>query len=192
MVQIFGDFLEDTSDTPEFLLIGFSPSAIPLKQRWRNNGLSASFIADYLITFFPVDDNEVEMLDRRDKLIGAARYIANELLENAMKFNYEESQQPVSVKLELKNNCVVFWACNAIDPTGIEQFQAFIQELITKNPSELLIRQVEKNSVEEWESSGLGLLTIMDDYAAKLGWKFDTLTQTPCVTIVTTTVQLFL
>lgn len=192
MAKTFGNFLEDTSNTPEFLLIGFSPSAIPLKQRWRNNGLSASFIADYLITFFPVDETKPEMVDKRNKIIGASRYIANELLENAMKFNHEDAQQPVSIKLELMSDRVVFRAFNAIDPVTVDSFQMFVQELIASDPGELLIRQVEKNTLEGWDSSGLGLLTIMSDYAAKLGWKFDAPAQTPGVVTVTTTVQLLL
>lgn len=189
--QIFGDFLEDTSNTPEFLLIGFSPSAIPLKQRWRNNGLSASFIADYLVSFLPIDETKPEMVNKRSKVIGAVRYIANELLENAMKFNYEESQQPVSIKLELMSDRVVFRSVNAVDPTTVDQFQSFLQELETDDPGDLLIRQVEKNTQEGWDGSGLGLLTIMSDYDAGMGWKFDTSRASELIT-VTTTVQLLL
>ncbi len=190
MSQLFGNYLEESPSTPEFLLIGFSPSAVPLKQRWRNNGLSASFIADYLITFLPVDENQPEMIDKRKKLIGAVRYIANELLENSMKFNYEDSHQPVNIKLELMSDRVVFRSSNAIDPKSVDQFQSFIQELMAGDPSELLILQVEKNTMEGWNSSGLGLLTIISNYDAELGWKFDTLSQDPDIVNVTTTVQL--
>lgn len=189
--RIFGNFLEDTSNTPEFLLIGFSPSAIPLKQRWRNNGLSASFIADYLVSFFPVDETKPEMVDKRSKVIGAVRYIANELLENAMKFNYEESQQPVSIKLELMGDRVVFRSVNTVDPATVDQFQSFLQDLESNDPGDLLIRQVEKNTQEGWGGSGLGLLTIMSDYDAKMGWRFDTSQASEMIT-VTTTVQLLL
>jgi hypothetical protein len=35
-------------DQGEYLKIGFSPTSIPIQQRWRNNGLSANFLADYL------------------------------------------------------------------------------------------------------------------------------------------------
>lgn len=192
MDQTFGNFLEDTSNTPEFLLIGFSPSAIPLKQRWRNNGLSASFIADYLVTFFPVDETDLERVTKRNNITGAVRYIANELLENAMKFNHEDSQQPVSIKLELMSDRVIFRASNAVDPAAVDQFQLFIQELMVSDPEELIIRQVERNTLEGWDSSGLGLLTIMNDYGAKVGWRFETSEQPPDVVIVTITVQLLL
>ncbi|NJN85754.1 MAG: ATP-binding protein [Leptolyngbyaceae cyanobacterium SL_7_1] len=190
MIQTFGDFIEDSSSTPEFLLIGFSPSSIPLKQRWRNNGLSASFIADYLITFFPVDENEPDAVHQRNKVTGAVRYIANELLENAMKFNDDSSPQQVSIKLELMSDRVLFRASNAVNPQTIPKFQAFIQELTTADAGDLIVRQVEKNTTEGWDSSGLGLLTIVSDYQAILGWRFETLSVDPPVITVTTTVQL--
>lgn len=190
MIQTFGDFVEDSSSTPEFLLIGFSPSSIPLKQRWRNNGLSASFIADYLVTFFPVDENESDAVTQRNKVTGAVRYIANELLENAMKFNDDNSHQHVSIKLELTSDRVLFRACNAVNPQTVPKFQAFIQELTTADAGELLVRQVEKNTTEGWDTSGLGLLTIISDYQAILGWRFTTFSSDPPVTTVTTTVQL--
>lgn len=191
MAQIFGDFVENSSPSPEYLTIGFSPSSIPLKQRWRNNGLSASFIADYLVTFFLVDEDEPGARDKRNKIIGAVKYVANELLENAMKFSDETSQYQVSIKLELKNDCLVFHATNAINSQAIPAFQALIQELTTSDTNELFMRRLEENTRDNWDTSGLGLLTIMNDYRAKLGWKFKTIQQEELETItVTTTVQL--
>ena len=86
MIQIFGDFIEQPP-SQEYLIIGFSPSSIPLKQRWRNNGLSADFLADYLTTFFPGNEDDPSTIERQAEIKSAVSYIANELLENAMKFN---------------------------------------------------------------------------------------------------------
>ena len=58
MTQIFGDFVEVPPTSNEFLVIGFSPSSIPMKHRWRNNGLSANFMADYVTTFFPENQDD--------------------------------------------------------------------------------------------------------------------------------------
>lgn len=191
MAQIFGDFIENSFPSPEYLIIGFSPSSIPLKQRWRNNSLAASFIADYLVTFFLVNEDEPDALDKRNKTLDAVKYVANELLENAMKFSDENSQYPVIMKLELKNDCLLFHATNAINSQAIPSFQALIQELTTSDPNELFMRQLEKNTMDNWDTSGLGLLTIMNDYRAKLGWKFETIQQEePEIITVTTTVQL--
>ncbi|MBN3907923.1 MAG: ATP-binding protein [Nostoc sp. NMS1] len=190
MTQVFGDFIENSSPSTEYLIIGFSPSSIPLKQRWQNNGLSAGFIADYLVAFFPVDENEPGALDKRNKTIGAVKYITNELLENAMKFSDEILQFPVSIKLELRTDCLIFKTTNAINYQAVPSFQALIEELTTSDPSELFIRRLEKNTEDNWNTSGLGLITIINDYRAKLGWKFEIIKQQPEMITVTTTVQL--
>lgn len=190
ITQIFGDFIENSSPSTEYLIIGFSPSSIPLKQRWQNNGLSAGFLADYLVAFFPVDENDPGALSKQKKTIGAVKYITNELLENAMKFSDENSQVPVSIKLELRSECLVFKTTNAIKYQAVTSFQALIEELTTSDPSELFIRRLEKTIVDNWNTSGLGLITIMNDYRAKLGWKFEVIKQQPETIAVTTTVQL--
>ena len=95
MIQTFGHFIERQDDQSEYLKIGFSPTSIPIQQRWRNNGLSADFLADYLSTFFPGDDRAAA--ERQAELKGAVSYVANELLENAMKFSYAPSQHAISL-----------------------------------------------------------------------------------------------
>jgi len=50
--QTFGDFMQNLPSSQEYLILSFSPGSIPLRQRWRNNCLSADFLADYLSTFF--------------------------------------------------------------------------------------------------------------------------------------------
>lgn len=190
MAQTFGNFVEDESSSPEYLVIGFSSNSIPLKQLWRNNGLSASFVADFLIPFFPIAEDAPDAVKQRDQVIGAVRYIANELLENAMKFSDETSQYPISIKLDLKRDRLVFRTTNAIEPQQISSFQALIQDLLSCDPHERFIHQLEKNTKEGWSGSGLGLLTIMSDYAGVPGWKFETIQQEPPIATVTTTVQL--
>ncbi|MEO1375658.1 MAG: hypothetical protein AAFW70_15360 [Cyanobacteria bacterium J06635_10] len=56
--QVFGDFVERPQQD-EHLTLGFSPSAIPIRKRWRNNGLSADYVANYLATFFPTKDSDM-------------------------------------------------------------------------------------------------------------------------------------
>ncbi|MEG4117064.1 DUF6272 family protein [Microcoleus sp. N9_B4] len=190
MTQIFGDFIEQPA-SQEYLIIGFSPSSIPLKQRWRNNGLSADFLADYLTTFFPGNQNEPSTIERQAEIKSAVSYIANELLENAMKFNDETSEYPIDIKLQLKSDGVIFSVANSISPQAVDKFQAYIQQLLASEPSELYIQRLEKNAAEEsCTNSGLGFLTMLTDYNAKLGWKFQTMQKHPEVIAVTTMVQL--
>ncbi|MEG4800772.1 DUF6272 family protein [Microcoleus sp. ARI1-B5] len=190
MIQTFGDFIESTP-SHEYLIIGFSPSSIPLKQRWRNNGLSADFLADYLTTFFPGNEDDPSTIDRQAEIKSAVSYIANELLENAMKFNDETSEFPIDIKLELKSDGLIFSVANTIPEQAVGKFQAYIHQLLAGDPSELYIQQLEKNAADEsCTDSGLGLLTMLSDYSAKIGWKFQTVQKDPEVITVTTMVQL--
>ena len=190
MIQTFGDFIELPA-SQEYLIIGFSPSSIPLKQRWRNNGLSADFMADYLATFFPGNEEDSSTIERQAEIKSAVSYIANELLENAMKFNNETSEYPINIKLQLESDGVLFSVVNSISRQGVDKFQAYIQQLLASEPSELYIQQLEKNAADEsCTDCGLGLLTMLTDYTAKIGWKFQTVHQDPEVIAVTTLVQL--
>ena len=190
MIQTFGDFIEQSA-SQEYLIIGFSPSSIPMKQRWRNNGLSADFLADYLTSFFPGNEDEPSTIDRQAEIKSAVSYIANELLENAMKFNDETSDYPIDIKLQLQSDGVIFSVANSIHPQAVAKFQAYIQHLLASEPSELYIEQLEKNAADEGSTdSGLGLLTMLSDYTAKIGWKFQTVAKDPEVIAVTTMVQL--
>src|SRR5918999_1510955 len=100
MAQIFGDFIDTQEGRGEYLKIGFSPNSISLQQRWRNNGLSADFLADYLSTFFPGEDPD--SAERQTEIKDAVSYVANELLENAMKFSYSPSHHSVSIEMFLE------------------------------------------------------------------------------------------
>jgi hypothetical protein len=191
VTQIFGDFIDDLPPSQEYLIVGFSPSSVPLKQRWRNNGLSADFLADYFTTFFPSSQSDRTESDRQAQIKSAVSYIANELLENAIKFNDETSQYPISIHLQLHNDKLVFLTTNSISAEAAEKFHAFIQELMASDSNELYIHQLEKSAEDESNTiSGLGILTMINDYLAEIGWKFETVQKETEVITVTTMVQL--
>lgn len=187
MRQVFGHF-DESIISNEYLVLGFSPSSVPLKQRWRNNGLSADFLADYLTTFFPANETDANALEKQVVVKGAVGYVANELLENAMKFNDGASDFPINVHLQLRNNCIVFHVTNSVPPETVSAFQDFIQRLLNSDPQELYIRQLE--NTDDQNTSQVGLLTMMNDYMAELGWKFETVQQDPMIITVTTMVRL--
>ncbi len=189
--QIYGEFQEALPNGDQFLVISFSPSSIPLQQRWRNNGLSADFVADYLTAFFPASEGDPNILERRNELRSAVSYIANELLENAMKFHNEAAKVSIQFGIYLLNDTVVLFSKNCISSATFEKFQKVIQELTTTDPEELYISHLEKLAEQEDStSSGLGLITIVHDYLAKLGWKIEPLAERPELNVVTTMVQL--
>lgn len=191
MTQIFGDFVEVPPTSDEFLVIGFSPSSIPLKHRWRNNGLSANFMADYVTTFFPKSEDDPATANLQNEIKSAVSFVANELLENAMKFSDYTVNNPISIQLYLKTDRLIFVVVNSINQEGVESFQLFIEKLINSDPQEFYIEQIEKG-LESDNSSGLGYLTMINDYLGRLGWKFETLETQPKVVTVTTMVQLLI
>jgi hypothetical protein len=190
MTQIFGDFQENIPTNHEFLIIGFSPHSLPLKQRWRNNGLSADFVADYLTTFFPADESKPGSIERQVQLKTAVNYIANELIDNAMKFNDETSDYPVKFGLHLVENKLVLTSKNCVSSQTLADFYNFIKELKDSNLEDLYIQQLEKGALEESYQSRLGILTMMKDYLATLGWKIETVQKEPEIITLTTMVQL--
>ena len=189
MTQVFGNFVEMEEFKQEYLVIGFSPTSIPLQQRWRNNGLSADFLADYLSTFFPGED--AESLEQQTEVKDAVSYIANELLENAMKFNHLPSQYSVSITMQLDQDNLRFYVTNSLDPASLPAFQRFIQTLLQEDTSELYAKKLMQNFADEPTSvSGLGFLTMINNYGAELAWKFGSPPAYPNVNIVTTMVRL--
>ena len=200
MSEIYGDFLEaflEKDRNYDSLELTFSPASRPIKQRWRNNRLSAHFVADYLSTFFPVSDDDPTSSHRKKQTTGAVSYVANELLENAMKFNYYEADD-YRIRfgiyfVEKPEIMVVLFATNSVNGDGINKFKEFIKDLIESDLDELYIRQIEKSAEaeeENVEASGLGLITTINDYNAKLGWKFSTAPNNPEILTVTTMAQI--
>lgn len=189
MNQTFGDFVEQHAGDGEYLKIGFRPASITLQQRWRNNGLSADFLAGYLSTFFPGDDNEATT--RQAGIKDAISFIANELLENAMKFSYATSLHTVTIEMFLDADAVRLYTANGIAPDNVAPFQEFIGKVLTSDTNELYIEQLERNATAENDTgSGLGFLTMINDYGANLAWNFTSHAQDAEQTLLTTMVRL--
>jgi hypothetical protein len=189
MKQTLGNFIEPDEGHGEYLKIGFQPSSIPLQQRWHNNGLSADFLAGYMSTFFPGDDQASTA--RQAEIKDAISFIANELLENAMKFSYAQSQHTVTIEMFLDVDMIKLYTVNSIAPDKIAAFQQFIGRLLTEDTNELYTEQLERNATGENEgASGLGFLTMLNDYRAHLAWKFATLVQGGDDVALTTMVRL--
>lgn len=174
MSDVVGDYTAPCGKAEvESLTLRFSPSSMPIQQRWRNNGLSADFLADYVSTFFPRVENDPASEQRRREISGAVKYIANELLENAMKYSVESSALPISITLQLNHERIAFWESNGMSAEQGKAYRTFIDELSASDPNMFFIEQLERNAEGEGESSGLGLLTMINDYGAQLAWKFE-------------------
>lgn len=190
--QIMGDFRQNLPPSTEYLILSFSPGSIPLQQRWRNNCLSADFLANYLSTFF-LGDNEQPDLAKQDEVKSAVSYIANELLENGMKYCIKTASFPISIQIQLIPNMIILQLKNSITIKQTKHFQQQINKLLDGNPSEMYLAQLEQNALEENQKfSNLGLLTMLHDYDARIGWHFEPLVDHCSAVSVTTMVQLLI
>lgn len=192
MSQIFGEFIEKPS-SKERLTLEFLPDSISVKDFWRNNDLSANFLADFLTTFVAKNESGKVNLQRQAEIKSATSYIANELLENSVKYCHIASQLPITIKLYLEQNKIRFLITNSLSHLRAANLQGVIYQLSNSNPADFYINQLEKNAEDEYSlKSGLGFLSMINDYSAKLGWKFDTIQEKPQVMTVTTMVELTL
>src|ERR1700722_13814708 len=91
--QTFGNY-EERSRECEYLTLAFSPLSVPLRSRWRNNGLSADFFGDYVTTFLALEAARTTAENGQNEIKHAVTYIANELLENAMKYHERDIGTP--------------------------------------------------------------------------------------------------
>jgi hypothetical protein len=171
----FGRFVDCLENSKEYLTICFSPSASARQQRWRNYGLSADFLGDYFATFFPGSPHKAgssEDLMQRETVKSAISYIANELLENAIKYHTDRTPDPISISLFLYEDFIVFQSINLVEPLAAEQFQGFIQDILTASDIDAVFsQQLEKAATGQGESH-MGFLTMMCDYGVEFGWGF--------------------
>ena len=190
MNKIFGHFVEEPL-TKEKLCLEFSPELLPVNDFWRNNNLSANFIADFLTTFIIKKDDDPINIQRQLEVKSAASYIANELLENAVQYCHQASQLPITIKLYFDKNKIRFFITNSLSHLRAANLQGTIYHLTNSNLDDFYISQLEKNGEDEYTTkSGVGFLSMINDYSAKLGWKFQTIEERPQVMCVTTMVEL--
>jgi diguanylate cyclase (GGDEF)-like protein len=157
----------------EYLTLAFSPISTPLHSRWRNNGLSADFIGDYVITFLP-REGPMAGPSCQNEMRHAVTFIVNELLENAMKYHAHNVDIPIRIHLELTKQRITVSASNGVGQEQARRYHAFVEKLQQGDAADLLLSQLEESArSSEPAVSSLGLLTMITDYGAELGWRFD-------------------
>jgi hypothetical protein len=169
--QTFGTFLTEVPASDEYLILNFSPSSAPRNRRWGNYGLSADFLGDYFSAFFPGDERSESKINPRETVKATVSYIANELIENAVKYTDEAAGLPISIALYLYEHEIIFRATNYACQASVEKYQHFVQEFLNSDPDDFYSAQLEKTALGSGESS-MGILTMSNDYGAKFGWMF--------------------
>src|SRR5437016_8022822 len=127
--QTLGNYLERSNEC-EYLTLAFSPISAPLCSRWRNNGLSADFLGDYVTTFLPAKAGVAAAESRQNEIKHAVTYIANELLENAMKYHGRDIDAPIEIHLELASDNITVSVSNGINADQAQRYKVFAEHLL--------------------------------------------------------------
>lgn len=136
----------------------------PLGRTWKQAGATSDFLGEIIAT--QGAKSGLDYSETRHCII----YLVNELLENAIKFC---SPGDVEVRCSLENATFELVVINMIAPERVPGLQGLLAELTSRDPGELLIERIEANAADENSSaSGLGILTLMNDYGAQMGWHF--------------------
>ena len=136
----------------------------PLDLTWHHASTTSEFLGEFYAIrsrALSSDNNETR------HSIG---YLVNELLENAVKFRYPGD---ISIETSIDGARFEIKVSNLVSRETAERFSGLLEEITARDPGELLIERIEANAEDATSSaSGLGLLTLMSDYGAKLGWEF--------------------
>jgi hypothetical protein len=138
-----------------------------MSHNWRRCGLTADFLARYYSYYFPYREKATDRISR-ETAENNISYILNELIENTAKYSDAEDTG-VEVRVALRETDILFMVSNHVSEQRAESFLRLARSLLEGNPEELYVSQLEKNT----DSSGLGYLTMINDYGVSLGFKVD-------------------
>ncbi|WJH38213.1 hypothetical protein N7E02_05880 (plasmid) [Aliirhizobium terrae] len=136
----------------------------PLELSWRLSGLTSDFLAEAMALPFTSSKT------RHANVHHSIEYLSNELIENALKF-----RQPSDIVIEACVDADLFLmrVRNEIDSETSTRFRNLLTDILSADPGELLIQQIEANAASNASGSGLGILTLLADYGAELAWEFE-------------------
>lgn len=156
MTEMIGSYLPEM-ERGEDLALTIHAESFPV--RWTLCSATAELVGDYCAGI--VDDpNQAGT--------SSLAFVANELIENAVKFNCGGD---VTVRVRVAEREAVLVVCNTVDGDALPRLRERLEVLSHDAPDVLLMRQVEANAEHPESTSGLGLLLLLNDYGAALGWK---------------------
>jgi hypothetical protein len=162
MAISFGDM--ESNNGPGAFSMGIVLNEGPLGVTWQHASATCEFMGDIFAMRHAKAGKDYT--EARHSIV----YLVNELLENAIKFR---SPGDIEVRGSLEDGNFEVTVTNRTAQETAGRFQGLLAELTSRDPGELLIERIEANAADENSSaSGLGILTLMNDYGARLGWHF--------------------
>lgn len=101
-----------------------------------------------------------------------------------MKYSAEELHQPICLNLLLGPEKIIITEKNSVGMEQATSFRAFIDRLQQSDPMEMFVEQLEAKANDD-SGSGLGFLTMINDYGVELSWRFESIPSANMVTITT-------
>ncbi|UVD59608.1 DUF6272 family protein (plasmid) [Rhizobium sp. Pop5] len=136
----------------------------PLQLGWKHSGMTSDFIAEVMA--LPYSRSRKDYKQAHHDIV----YLSNELIENAVKFRRPGE---ILVEASIFDDRFFIRVRNSIDGAAAARFQQLLHHIQSKNAEELLLEQIEINAISTGNGSGLGLLTLLSDYDAKMAWAFE-------------------
>jgi hypothetical protein len=162
-MQSFGDASAPPTDLDSGLRLFFSEQ-FPLK--WDDCSTSANFLSQYYAGVLGAKLGSTMLRDATHSIA----YMVNELVENAVKFR---EPGPVEIVSGLRDGNFVLRITNLISGETSARFRELLADLTAGDPGQLLIERIEANAIGgNANGSGLGILTLMNDYSVRLTWNF--------------------
>ena len=165
MNEAFGLPLRAFLDSDRWSMRIQLPEMLP--PAWAHCGLTAEMLGDLysrVLARAGADGNEA-----RHGIV----YLCNELLENAVKFRHPQAGS-IELAIACEDGVFEIHLCNHAEPVVAAGFRALLEQIVGRDPGELLLERIEANAMSEEEnSSGLGILTMMSDYGVEFGWQLD-------------------
>jgi hypothetical protein len=146
-------------------------SCTDMLQHWRRVSLSSDFLAKYYSFYFPYREKAKGRISR-ETAENSISFVLNELIENTAKYS-NTSDTVVRVRVLLLERTILLEVSNAVSAALADEFQASMREVLAGNTEELYISKLEANLQGARSDSGLGFLTLINDYQVQLGFKFE-------------------
>ena len=178
MICTYGNYIEHLPKIRESLELRLGTYCYSNQERWQNNIITAQFCGQYFAAFLASKDLE-----------SSISYIANEILENALKFHRDSSQQ-IGLNLYLLDQKIILTTVNNTDRLSCTKLEQIIEKVLAGDLQSLYLEQIESNATNNNNESGLGLITIAHDHQALLGWKIQNLPNRDDLWQITTMAQL--
>lgn len=134
----------------------------PLELSWHHCATTSDFVSELCALRVQLPPAQVREAQH------SVSYLANELIENAVKF---KTSGNVGIEVAETGEGFNIKVKNTIDVEAAKRFQSLLSELAQGDPGDLLIRKIEHNAASPGSGgSGLGLLTLMSDYGVRFSW----------------------